>query len=358
MPHTRSHRRCLVTGGAGFVGQHLVLKLLDAGWDVVVFDLRPLQGNEFTKVESVVGNLNDEAQLVKALQGVDVVFHVATLSPTGANARNKKLMTQVNVDGTRTVVEACKKAGVGTLVYTSSSSVVFNGQDLVGCTEAQPYPDRFLDFYSETKMRGEKIVLDAASSMLATVSLRPSSIFGERDMLMVPTTVAKARQGKMKFMIGNGENLCDWTYVGNVAQAHLDAAEALLAGKKVSGKAYFITNDEPRTFWGFMGDILEGLGYSRPSRKLPFGLIYAIAVVLQFIFWILSPFVQLSTDFTTFRVKLAACNRNFSCDAAKKDLGYRAPVPMDEAIKRTVAYFKPTWGKAAMDAKEAQGKTA
>ena len=150
---------------------------------------------------------------------MDVVFHTATASPTAANAHNHALMRSVNVDGTRNVVEACVAAGVKRLVYTSSASVVFDGRDLVGADESQPYAAKPLDYYTQTKIDGERLAL-AANGIggVAVVALRPSGIFGEGDLLTVPTTIDNARRGKMKYYIGSGRNRMDFTYVGNVAQ--------------------------------------------------------------------------------------------------------------------------------------------
>jgi sterol-4alpha-carboxylate 3-dehydrogenase (decarboxylating) len=179
---------------------------------------------------------------------------------------------------------------------------------------------------------------------LATCALRPSGIFGEYDTLLVPTTVKNAKAGKMKYLIGSGRNKMDWTYAGNVAQAHIQAADALTEGgpeSALGGKAYFITNDDPRPFWGFMGDLCEGLGYGRPRIRLPFWLIYFIALIVQYL---VTPLLrlfgkELQSDFTPFRIALSAANRTFSCSAAYRDFGYVPKVPMDEALKRTLRHF-------------------
>lgn len=98
---------------------------------------------------------------------------------------------------------------------------MFDGRDLVGVDESAPYTARPMDYYTQTKVAGERLVLDANSDSLATVALRPSGIFGEGDSVMVPTFVRQARAGKMKYIIGPGTNVWDFTYVGNVAQAHV-----------------------------------------------------------------------------------------------------------------------------------------
>lgn len=106
-------------------------------------------------------------------------------------------------------------------MYNVLHTVVFEGQDLVNVDETLPYATRPMDYYTATKIDGERLVLAANSSTLATCALRPSGIFGEGDTVMVPTMVRQARAGKMKYIIGSGNNKWDLTYVGNVAQAHI-----------------------------------------------------------------------------------------------------------------------------------------
>lgn len=334
-----SKLKALVTGGSGFLGKHIVEQLLDSGkYEVVVFDIRPL---EDARVTSIVGDLRKRDEVKKACEGVDVVFHVATAAPTGENTLNKELMVGVNVEGTRNVVSACQANGVERLVYTSTASAVFDGTPLHMVTEKHAYAAKPMDFYTRTKIEGEQIILQAnGSGGVATCALRPSGIFGEGDLLFVPTVIKNAERGKMKYIIGNGENLMDFTYAGNVAQAHLEAAEALSLTSKVAGQAYFITNNEPRPFWGMMGDVCEGLGYKRPSIKLPFLLIFILAAFFEYIIMpLLKPFMTLKTDFTVNRILLASTNRTFDSSKAKQDFGYSPKVPMDEALKKTLMTY-------------------
>jgi nucleoside-diphosphate-sugar epimerase len=90
--------------------------------------------------------------LVAAFKGATVVFHCATAAPSAENAKNKEIMYAVNVQGTWNVIEACKICHVPSLVYVSSASVVFSGQDLDGVDESIPLPKRHVDFYTETKV--------------------------------------------------------------------------------------------------------------------------------------------------------------------------------------------------------------
>jgi len=342
----------VVTGGSGFLGRHIVEQLKESNeYDAIrVMDIRvPEQGDRVAGVDYVGCDLRVQEDVDEAIDGASVVIHTATAAPTGANAYNHRLMESVNVDGTKHVIESCWKYGVKALVYTSSASVVFDGKDLVMVNEDIPYASKPLDFYTVTKIEGEKLVLEANGKHgLLTCSLRPSGIFGEYDQLTVPTIIAKAKAGKMKYIIGSGKNMMDWTYAGNVAYAHILAASHLLqaAGQqkgqtpKAGGKAYFITNNDPKPFWGMMGDICQGLGYGRPRIHLPFMLVMAIACFVQYILVpLLKPFKRLETDFTPFRITVSAVNRTFSSGRAMEDFGYQPKVGMDQALKQTLLYF-------------------
>ncbi|GJQ12561.1 hypothetical protein GpartN1_g4352.t1 [Galdieria partita] len=335
---------CVVVGGSGFLGRALVQRLANnkEKWKrIVIFDIKKVE--ELENIQAVVfhqGDIRRQDDLVTAFKGASVVFHCATAAPSAENAKNKEIMHAVNVEGTWNVIEACKFCHVHSLLYVSSASVVFRGQDLDGVDESIDVPKCHVDFYTETKAVAERAVLDANSSQLHTCCLRPSGIFGEKDPLFVPTLVCNARKGKMKYYIGDGTNRMDWTFVDNVAYALELAADGLhQSSQRIGGQVYFITNDDPRPFWGFLGDILQGLGYSRPKKRLPFWLIYIFAWLFLWLSRLISPWIQLESDFTPFRVLLSVRNRRVSCEKAKRELGYKPIVSMEEGLQRTIEYF-------------------
>jgi len=116
---------------------------------------------------------------------------------------------------------------------------------------------------------------------------------------------------------------------------------ALTPSSPVAGSVYFITNDDARPFWGFLGDLVAPLGYPRPRVHLPLGLVLTLAAVVEFFLALLAPFgVRVETDFTRTRMILASCERRVSCGAARRDFGYVPEVGIDEAVRRTVAHYE------------------
>uniref|UniRef100_A0A3P9KIM3 Sterol-4-alpha-carboxylate 3-dehydrogenase, decarboxylating n=1 Tax=Oryzias latipes TaxID=8090 RepID=A0A3P9KIM3_ORYLA len=331
-----SSKRCAVIGGSGFLGRHLVEKLLERGYSVSVFDIR--QSYELPGVTFHQGDLCDKQALLSALQDVSLVFHCASPAP---GSDDRKLFERVNVVGTQTVIQACIEAGVQKLVLTSSASVVYEGTDIKNGKEDLPYAKKPIDYYTQTKIEQEKLVLGACNKQkgFLTVAIRPHGIFGPRDPQLVPILVDTARRGKMKFIIGNGANLVDFTYVENVVHGHILAAEHLRPDSPICGKAYHITNDEPIPFWDFMSEVLVGLGYAAPRFHLPYRLVYGLALLLWLLSVLLRPFVAFKPTFTPMRVALAGTFHYYSCQRAKEHLGYKPVVSLKEGIARTVQSY-------------------
>uniref|UniRef100_A0A0D3DK14 3-beta hydroxysteroid dehydrogenase/isomerase domain-containing protein n=1 Tax=Brassica oleracea var. oleracea TaxID=109376 RepID=A0A0D3DK14_BRAOL len=308
---------CVVTGGRGFAARHLVEMLVRYQmFHVRIADLAPavqLDAHEETgllgeamrsgRVQYVSADLRNKAQVIKA---------------PDSSINSCQLHCSVNVQGTTNVIDACVEVGVKRLIYTSSPSLVFDG-------------------VNTTKAEGEALILNAnGRNGLLTCSIRPSSIFGPGDRLLVPSLVAAARAGKSKFIIGDGSNLYDFTYVENVVHAHVCAERALASGgevcAKAAGQAYFIANMESIKFWEFMSLLLEGLGYERPSIKIPAVVMMPIAHLVELAYKLLGPHGMKVTQLTPSRVRLLSCSRTFDSSKAKDLLGYAPVVPLQLMI--------------------------
>jgi len=232
------------------------------------------------------------------------------------------------------------------LIFTSSASVVFDGTDIKNGDETLPYVKDFLDAYNKTKQLAEVDVLESnGKDGVMTVSLRPSGIFGPRDVQAWPGFIGVAKEklpfgyGKSIMAIGDGKNIFDWTYVENVAYAHVLASDKMTPGSSIAGQSYFITNGEPTLFWDMPRYIYKNFGYPEPSIFLPMKLMLVVAFIISIIVKILSPIVKITPTFTKLRVGTAGANRYFSIEKAKRDLGYKPLYTVEEGKKKALEYF-------------------
>ena len=325
--------KVLVTGGNGFVGRYIVQRLLARNYEVRSFGRSPQPELAEKGVDVISGDISNAAAVSAACEGVDAVFHVAARAGVWGSWQR---YYRPNVIGTRNVVSACQEHGVSRLIYTSTPSVVFNRKAIRGGDETMPYGRRWLCHYAHTKAIAEQEALAANSDALKVVALRPHLIFGPGDPHILPRVIESAIAGQLK-IIGSGLNTVDVSYVENVADAHLNALDALEVDK-CSGRAYFISQGEPVKLWPWINTILEGLGHHPLTKKVPLPIAYSVGAVSELLWKLLKRYDDpLMTRFVA--VELAK-DHYFDISAAKQDLGYAVNVTMEEALKRTIADLK------------------
>ena len=338
-------RSSLVTGGCGFLGRSLVEALVARGDRVTVLDHKVDRWRD--DVDFLAGDICDPAVVERACDGMTAVYHNASLVHT-KHSRVEQVRA-VNIDGTRNVLRACQRRGVGRLVYISSASVVYEGRDIENGDETLPYAKSFPAPYAETKRIAEEEVLKASGQGgTLTVAIRPHMIFGPGDNRLVPAILTKAREGKLKFRVGHRDFLSDFTYVSNITDACLAADDRLVPGSPVAGQAYFITNGEPMTFWEFVRRVLVGLGYPPPRHTVPRALAYAAATVREtFDTLVRGGTLHAEEGVSRFAIRYICTHHYFSHAKATRDLGYRPQVDMIEGIRRTIEHFRATGAAAA-----------
>ncbi len=148
--------KALVTGGGGFLGKAIVKSLLRRGDEVVSFSRGDYPELRAIGARTVRGDIADAQAVASACEGCDTVFHVAAKPGIWGDYEE---YYSANVIGTKNVLTACRKHGIGRLVYTSSPSVVFQGGDMEGVDESTPYPARYEAAYPQTKAMAEQMVL-------------------------------------------------------------------------------------------------------------------------------------------------------------------------------------------------------
>ena len=318
----------LVTGGGGFLGGVIVRLLRERGDQVKSFSRGEHPTLARLGAEQIRGDLSNREQLAKAAEGCDIVFHVA--AKAGIWGAYDEFYS-ANVTGTDNVLAACRANGINRLVYTGSPSVVFDGQNVEGGDESLPYPARYHAHYPHSKALAEQLVLKANSPDLATVSLRPHLIWGPGDNHLVPRIVAKGRAGKLR-RIGNCPCLVDTVYVDNAAQAHLLAADRLVPGGSVAGKAYFISNGEPLPLWEMVNRILAAAELPPENRSIPPKVAYAAGTICEGLWSLLR--LPGEPPMTRFVAKELSTAHWFNIDAARRDLGYQPQVSIQEGLLR------------------------
>jgi len=327
-------KKALVTGGGGFLGSSIVHMLLDKG--ITVRSLQRSDNPDLKKlgVEIIRGDIGDRDTVVNAAEGCDVIFHVAARAGVWGNYDD---YYQCNVTGTKNIIGACQTHDIQKLIYTSSPSVVFAGEDEENINESTPYPEHFLTAYQQTKALAEQMVLEANNETLATVALRPHLIWGQGDPHLVPRIVERAKAGRLR-LVGKQNNLVDSTYIDNAALAHILAAEALETNTNCAGKTYFISNDEPLPMAELINKILAAADLSPVTNTISPQLAYTIGMMLEFVYKIFN--LKGEPIITRFVARQLSCAHWYDLSAAKNDLGYQAKVTIDEGMERLKKSFK------------------
>lgn len=325
--------KALVTGGGGFLGGAIVRMLCRRGDAVRSFSRGSYPELQALGVEIISGDLADAEAVVHAAESCDIVFHVAAKAGIWGACEEYH---RTNVQGTANVLEACRRNEIRKLVYTSSPSVVFNGRDMEGVDESVPYAEYFEAHYPKTKALAEQMVLRANGPDLATVALRPHLIWGPGDQHLIPRIISRARAGRLR-RIGFRDQLVDCIYIDNAAEAHLLAADRLSPGSNIAGKAYFLSQGEPRPLWEIVNRILAAAGLGPVTKSAPVSLAYAAGAVLESAYRVLRRPDE--PPMTRFLARELSTAHWFNIAAARRDLGYQPNVSFEDGMKRLADYL-------------------
>jgi UDP-glucose 4-epimerase len=254
----------LVTGGAGFIGSHLVDAQVARGDRVRVLDdlATGRRENLNPEAEFVEGSVADESAVTRAVEGVEVVFHLGALGAVARSVADPRASNTANVDGTLNVLTLGRDAGVRRLVFASSSSI-YGGASVVPTPESAPLRPR--SPYANTKLAGEWYVrLFAELYPIETVALRYFNVFGPRQRpdstyaAVIPLFAAALMNGERPTVHGDGTQSRDFTYVADVVAANLAAAVA--PAERASGQAFNVAPGEGSTLLELLDALGRGIG--------------------------------------------------------------------------------------------------
>jgi nucleoside-diphosphate-sugar epimerase len=317
-------RAVFVTGGSGFVGGALLDALSDRGETV-----RALARSDKAAMAvaargavPVRGDVNDLDALTAGMRGVELVVHAADQLRGGWAAFDS--LHRVNVDGSRTVLQAARSAGVPRLVLVSTEQVVLGDRPLIGADESWPYPDRYVGPYAATKAEAERLVLAASTPELATVAVRPRLVWGRGDTTLLPRLLRAVRSNGLRWVDG-GTHLTSTTHVRNAVEGVLAAAD-----RGRGGQAYFLTDGAPVPFREFATALLATRGVV-PQIGSVSGRVARAAAGGTGALWRTLPLPgRPPVDLATVRAIGEQCT--LCDDRARRELGYEGHVTREHGL--------------------------
>lgn len=316
---------CLVTGGTGFMGRHLVICLHTHGYRVRVLTRKPsdqLQDLMNQGIEIVQGDIRDHTAVRQALDGVDIVFHLA------GEKRKPQEFASVNIEGTRNLLEACSTSNIKRVVHVSSVGVtgwVLN--ELI--TEEVPCCPQ--NEYERTKYAAEEIALQFyLERKLPLTVIRPANVFGDLDPEKQLLTLMRLIQSGQFRFIGDGNAMLNYVYVGDVAEA----CWLVSTQHSTIGQVYIVS--DPCSLKEFVEVIARELGIATPHRRVPVWLAYAAAAGFE----AASRTLGRSFSLTLNKVRAARSKQVYSSAKLRRECPGWPSIGWKEGVRRTVAWYR------------------
>ncbi|MFL6028014.1 MAG: NAD-dependent epimerase/dehydratase family protein [Friedmanniella sp.] len=321
--------KVLVTGASGMLGGATALALAARGDDVTVLQRRPSR----LGLREVLADVSDPGAVRQAVDGHQAVVHLAAkVNITGAEADYRR----VNVEGTRAVVDACRRSGVERLVNVSSPSVAHAGASLVGAGAGTADPAAARGPYARSKAEAEQLAMAADSPRLAVLSIRPHLVWGPGDTQLVARIVERGRRGRLP-LIGAGAVLVDTTYVDNAVDALVAAVDRCSPGG-VHGEALVVSNGEPRPIAEVLSAICRAGGAPEPRRHIPVRLARVGGLAMEGL-WALRPGDDEDPPFTRFLVEQLSTAHWFDQRRTREALQWTPRVSLDQGFAALTRWY-------------------
>jgi nucleoside-diphosphate-sugar epimerase len=325
--------KALVTGATGFIGSHIVDRLVARGDSVralirVDSDVSYLEG---LGVERIIGDIADPDSLPRALQGVEAVYHAAALVSDWGPWSD---FQRVTIDGASNVLEAAARANVVRFLHVSSDAVYAHRHLGTTMTEDTPLETRFAwwDYYRRAKLAAELLARRYhAEGHLAVTIVRPGLVLGERDRVTLPGLIAFLKSKSASYL-GDGHNRLPCVYAGDLAEGCILAATAANA----AGQTYNLVSAEPVSQRDLFAAVAGERNLTLPKRSTPVPLVHLISLAME----LASVLTGRRSRPSITRFGVTMIGRPYIEDASKaeEDIGWKATVPLREAVRRAVAW--------------------
>jgi nucleoside-diphosphate-sugar epimerase len=321
--------RILVTGGTGFTGSHLVRRLLEKGHDVVVVDNQ--EGLFYKELQArgatiALGSITDKALLEKMVGGCEAVYHLAAAFRQ-LNVPNQYYW-EVNVEGTRSLVEAALRFGVRRFIYCSTQGVHGHVQNPPGNEHSPIAPE---DYYQLTKYEGEQVVRDYVTRGLDAVIIRPTAIYGPGDPGRFLILFRMVKRDSF-LMFGSGRTFYHPVYIDNL----VDAFELALEKEGIQGETYIIGDEHYYSLNDLVQHVATAMGVPLRIRYLPFWPLWTAALACE----VVCKPLRLTPPLFRRRVDWFRQVRAFSIEKARKELDYQPKIGLKEGLAATARWYQ------------------
>jgi nucleoside-diphosphate-sugar epimerase len=325
--------RVLVTGGSSLIGRGVLGALADRG-DAVV-GLQRTRSDELDRmgVAQALGDIRAADVVEDAAAGCDAVVHLAAKVGVVGDWESYR---SINVDGTRNVLDGATRHGITKLVHVSSPSVAHGGEPIVGGAADAPVLGRHRAWYAESKAMAELDALSYAGADMGVVAVRPHLVWGPGDTQLVGRIVERARTGRLA-LVGGGRALVDTTYIDNAVDAIVAALDAVEPGATCSGRAYVVSNGEPRMICELVEGICRAAQVPFAPRAVSLPVGRAVGTIVERA-W---PLLRRSDEppLTRFLAEQLGTAHWFDPRPATADLGWSPTVSIDEGLARLAAWY-------------------
>ena len=323
--------RVLVTGASSLIGAGVVRSLVERGDEVRVLQRRSAEPG--SDVVEVLGDVADRGVVDEAIDGCDAVVHLAArVGLTGT----REQFVETNVTGTRNLLEAAHERGVGRFVHVSSPSVAHDGHAIVGGGADEPTAAAGSAFYPETKAMAERLAIAADDARLGVVVVRPHLVWGPGDTQLVGRVVDRARGGRLA-LVGGGTALVDTTYVDNAVDALVAALDAVAPGAPCAGRAYVVSNGEPRPVRELVAGICAAAGVEFSPRDVDLRAARVVGSVVERLWSRLRP--ESEPPLTRFLAEQLGTAHWFDQRSVRRDLGWTPTIGLDEGFARLAEWY-------------------
>jgi nucleoside-diphosphate-sugar epimerase len=325
--------RVLVTGGSSLIGAGVAAALLARGDEVVVQQRHRSESLGQLDVRQELGDIRDLDAVLAASAACDAIVHLAAKVGVVGDWEDYR---SINVDGTRNVLNAAQRRGIGRVVHVSSPSVAHGGEPIIGGGADEPVLGRRRAWYAESKAMAEIEALAAAGDELGVVAIRPHLVWGPGDTQLVGRIVERAAAGRLA-LIGGGRALVDTTYIDNAVDSLVAALDAVEPGARCSGRAYVVSNGEPRMIRELVEGICRAAGVPFEPRTVSLRVGRSLGAVVERA-W---PFLRRDDEppLTQFLAEQLGTAHWFDPRPARDDLGWAPVVSIDEGFARLADWY-------------------